>query len=377
VDAIVKNKYQRTLKPIQKRAGCHVTINTHSKIDFSSNDTLSLSTEPCLLDALNTIQFTQFGSTGSRLLSGDYDQIHHFESELAQWISKPRVLLFNSGFQLNSGLFNILLTDKDVLFIDKQCHASIIDGALASKATVYRYHHHDLEHLTQLLTKHRHQYTTAILVTESLFSMDGFRSDISQLIALKHEFKAQLYIDDAHSIGLHGNNGTGVCAPYLQDIDYFIATFGKAFGSFGAFLACNDATYTAVINRCRSFIYTTALPLPVVWWNQQALRWIQSHSKERDVVMQISKQFQNGLQRLNIPFTGNDHIISLLIKDDKKTLIVSKQLQDAGYYALPILPPTVPKNKSCIRFTFTRSHTPEMVNGVLTCIKTIYYSHVT
>ena len=364
----------RTLKPIQRRLGCHITINSQSKIDFSSNDTLSLSTEPELLDPFNTTQFNQFGSTGSRLLSGDYDTTHQLESKLATWLSKEHVLLFNSGFQLNSSIFKSLLTAKDALFIDKHCHASIIDGALASKATLYRYHHHNLDHLKQLLAQHRHHYNSVLLVTESLFSMDGTTSDIATLCALKHQFNTTLYIDDAHSIGLYGKNGQGLSHAYSQDIDYLIATFGKAFGSFGAFLACNQKTYTTMINHNRSLIYTTALPLPIIYWNDHALQWIKNHPNAHLPISKLATQFRNGLRKLNIPFTGTHHIISLVMPSSNKTVEISTQLQQSGYYVLPILPPTVPKNKSCIRFTITRAHTPKMIDDLLHCIATITHT---
>ena len=362
-------EYRRHLKPIQYRKGCCIQTDNGSFIDFSSNDTLSLSTSSDLLDQFNGVSFDQFGSTGSRLLTGDSSYIQRFETALALWLARDRVLIFNSGFQLNSGLLSSILTKDDVIFMDKQCHASLINGALASDAKLYRYRHHDLTHLETLLLQYRAQYQNAILVTESLFSMDGTQSCLDQLVKLKHKFKTLLYVDDAHSMGLYGCEGRGLCLPYLPDIDYLVATFGKAFGSFGAFLACDERVYHTVINQCRSFIYTTALPRPVIYWNWLALDWIKLNNSERDNVIELATYFRKNLADLGVSFTGDAHIISVLIGNEIETVSFSRVLQAHGFYALPILPPTVPASACCIRFSVTRAHTVTMIDDVLECIQ--------
>jgi len=361
--------YQRYLKPIQTRDGCLIKTGSGSFIDFSSNDSLGLATNSQLLNLFNDMSFDQFGSTGSRLLTGDSCYMQEFELNLANWLNKDRVLIFNSGFQLNSGILSTLLTKNDAIFMDKQCHASLINGALASPATFYRYRHHDLKHLALLLDRYRQQYQRVVIVTESMFSMDGTQSDLTQLIKLKKSFNAFFYVDDAHSIGLYGDEGKGLCEQYLPEIDYFVATFGKAFGSFGAFFACDNWIYDKIINQCRSFIYSTALPRPVIYWNGLALDWIKENQLERDNVLELASYFRMSLNSLGISFTGEGHIISILTEDEKGTIAFSSLLQSNGFYVLPILPPTVPSSACCIRFSITRAHTVTMIDDVIACTR--------
>lgn len=360
--------FQRELNPILSRKGAHITTNLGQFVDFSSNDILGIATHATLLDQFNNIRFKQFGSTGSRLLTGDYPVFHHFENQLADWLGIGRVFLFNTGYQLNAGVLSAILTASDIIFMDKQCHASLINGALASKAKVVRYHHQNITHLKAMIAKYRGQYENAILVTESIFSMNGRHTDITELITIKHQFNMLLYIDEAHAMGIYGRNGCGRCEDVMGDIDFIVGTFGKSFGGFGSFLGCRNSSAPLILNQCRSFIYTTSLPLPVVSWNQLAFSYIQENPKARRYVLELAAYFRDQLSALHIPFTGDGHIIAVRTDSTERTLALSKLLAAVHCYVLPILPPTVPIRECCVRLSITATHQQEHIDRVITAL---------
>jgi 8-amino-7-oxononanoate synthase len=362
------SSFRRELKPILSRKGAHITTNLGQFVDFSSNDILGIATNEVLLDEFNNLKFNQFGSTGSRLLTGDYCVFHDFENQLVEWLGIGCVFLFNTGYQLNAGVLSAILTASDIIFMDKQCHASLINGALASKAKVVRYHHQNMTHLKQMIVKYRGQYENAMLVTESIFSMNGRHTDIDELIAMKHQFNLSLYIDEAHAIGVYGPNGCGRCEDVMGDIDFLVGTFGKAFGGFGSFLGCRHPSAPIILNQCRSFIYTTSLPLPVVSWNQLSLSYIQNNPNMRRYVLELARYFRDQLSHLNIPFTGDGHIIAVRTDSTERTMALSKLLALAHCYVLPILPPTVPIRQCCVRISITAMHQKADIDRVITAV---------
>lgn len=325
-------------------------------INFSTNDYLALSTHPALLKSLKTA--SQVGSTGSRLLSGNSPEIETLESELSTWLKKPSALVFNSGYQMNTGIIPTLSKKNDLILLDKLAHASLIDGTLRSPATHYRFKHNDMTHLEQLLKTHRKNHNNCYIITESIFSMDGDKAPLDALIKLKTDHNAKLILDEAHAIGVFGD-GKGLAAAqnHLRDIDILLATFGKAFATAGAFIACTPEIKTQLINTCRAFIYSTALPLPITIATQTSLDLIQIGTERKQ------------LQTLLKTSPSTTQIIPIIIGPEDKTISLSEKLKASGNLVLPIRPPTVPKGSSRLRISLNAAHTQAQFETLLNEIK--------
>ena len=361
----------RTLEPASEKKAGRISIQGRSCWHFSSNDYLGLSESSQLQEAV--IQATQtwgVGSTGSRLLGGDYTVFHHLEKEIATYKHKPAALLFNSGYQLNSGLIRCLVGPEDVVFADKLSHASLLDGVALSKATLHRFAHNDMAHLALLLKKYRHLYKQALIITESVFSMDGDIADIPALIALKKQHQAQLFVDEAHALGTMGHHGEGLIdsRELAQDVDYIVGTFGKSFGSFGAFVACSEQVKQHLIDTCRSFIFSTALPPSIGEASLTALGLIREGTYHVDLQKKVSL-FRYAVASMN-PL-GSTHIVPILYHDAETTRLAANILQEKGYYIRPINPPTVPKGQSRLRISITLSHPDDVLIGLAKELKAI------
>ncbi|RAP38133.1 8-amino-7-oxononanoate synthase [Candidatus Marinamargulisbacteria bacterium SCGC AAA071-K20] len=335
-----------------------------SGIQFSSNDYLGLSKHPQLLDTVkNAITKFGFGSTGSRLLSGNHGLFAELEKKCARLLGKPSALFFNSGYQANIGVISALLNKADVVFADKFCHSSIINGISLSKAKLFRYKHLDYSHLDQLLTTHRKQFKNALIISEGLFSMDGDFSDMKVLCQLKQKHKSFLMMDDAHSIGLF-EQGRGSSFDYAESVDLIIAPFGKALGSYGAAVGCSEEIRSYLINKAASFIYSTALPLPVIQFNIACLDLLPSLDKEREMLWSNTEFFRNMLATLSLKVLGESNIVPICFERLEDTLNCSNKLEAAGTVALPIRPPTVHPSNTRVRFSVCSWHTKSQLEAV-------------
>ena len=352
----------RTLKPLSQRDGAQIVVDGVSYLDFSSNDYLGLSQHPQLVKASqNAIGQYGMGATGSRLLSGDYTYFHDFESELAAFKEKDAALLFNSGYQLNVGLFSQLVDRQDIVFADKFIHASLIDGIRLSGAKLYRFSHQSMADLERLLTSFRGNYRRAWIVSESVFSMHGDTTSIAELVRLKREHQAQLLIDDAHALGVLGPQGRGLTSEFSDDIDIIVGTFGKAFGCSGAFLACDGPMKQRLVSTCRSFIYSTALPFAVVAWNREALKLVQTMDHARADLMALASTFREKLQAANFEVDGDTMIVPVVVGEDEKAVAYSEALKRKGFWVLPIRTPTVASGDARLRFSLTSLHSLEQL----------------
>ncbi len=358
--------FKRQCQPITTRDGAKSLRNSQTWIDFSSNDYLGYSQDTVLLQQLKDTPFTQFGSTGSRLLGGDYDLTHTLEKSYATFRNKDAALFFNSGYQMNSGLFQALCQKDDLIIADKFAHASLIDGALKSSATLMRYKHNDVAHLEQLLSKHRNNAGNCWIVSETLFSMDGDLAPIKDLIKLKKKFNCHLILDDAHGFGALGKDGVGgISRDQARDIDLLLATFGKALGSSGAIVACTQEIKDQLIDQCRAFIFSTALPLPVIQFNQFALDKLPSDTQKRESLAQLATYFRDQAKALSLPILGTAHIISLIVGDEAQCKTLEDTLKKSQIWAQSIRTPTVPKGQARLRFSLTSAHTQDMIEHVI------------
>lgn len=345
-------------------------IDNKKAIDFSSNDYLNLSTHPFLIK--KTIVYTNkygVGSTGSRLISGTLPITTEIEKKLAKFKKTESSLLFNSGFQANVSVLPSLCSKNSLILMDKFCHNSLIQGALLSKAKILRYKHNDLSQLEKLLqNSSTKSFDRIFIVTESIFGMDGDILDIDKLCFLAKKYHALIYLDEAHSTGILGKNGQGLSVD--KDIFITLGTFGKAFGSFGAFISCSKKVKDYLINYCSGLIFTTALPPSLLGAIDAALDIIPSLEKERKHLFEVASKFRNDLISQGFITTKTDsHIVPLITKSEELSLSLYEYLLNHGIYSIAIRPPTVPKNMSRIRFAMSAKIEDEDIQLVLNLLK--------
>jgi 8-amino-7-oxononanoate synthase len=360
----------RSLQPLTPVDAVQVRKNDRLLLNFSANDYLGLSKQPALIEAAQryTAQYGT-GATASRLVAGTYPIHQQLEEKLAIACGREAALLFNTGFQANSSVLAALLDRQSLVLGDRLIHNSLLQGILASRARLIRYRHNDLTHLESALKQAMTQsYSRILIVTETVFSMDGDRSDVSALVQLAQQYNAILYLDDAHAVGVLGPEGMGLAAQQAG-VDVVVGTFGKAFGAFGAFVTCSAQLREYLINCCPGLIYTTALPPAVIGAIDAALNLMPQLEADRQRLSQGADWLRKQLQSLGYG-TGasSTHIIPLMIGDEEKTLQLSQQLEDAGILAIAIRPPTVAKGASRLRLTLSSHHRPQHLNQLVQAI---------
>ena len=361
------NHRLRQLKDFDSVTASRINTGNKTLINFSSNDYLGLSSSK----ELNSLKSVHSGSTASRLVCGNSVQMNELESKLAKWKQKEAALLFNSGYQANSTIIPAIADRKSIIFSDKLNHASIVDGIKLSGAKHVRYKHNDLKQLETLLKKHSQEKCRKIIISETLFSMDGDFADLNKITALAEKFHCLTYIDDAHGSGLSGKKGIGPCEEYMSKIDFYISTFGKALGSFGAFCACSQMLKDYLINSARGFIFSTALPPTVIQTNSKTVDLIQGMESERNKLNENISRIREFLKQNNFNTIESDSpIIPIIIGSEKETLNLSKYLLEHGVFAVAIRPPTVPENTCRIRITASSEHTKKDIDKLLSALKT-------
>jgi 8-amino-7-oxononanoate synthase len=346
-------------------------------LNFCSNDYLNLAGHPELIKASREYAAMYgTGATASRLISGNHEWHEHLERKLAHFFGYESALLFSSGFQANLSIIQAVTSPGSVLLFDRHNHNSLIQGAKLSGAKLLRYRHRDTEHLEELLSRDEvKKAERRIIVSESLFSMDGDRAPVDDLIRFAKHHNALLLVDDAHAIGITGDDGQGL-AGRRDGIDLYVGTFGKAAGGFGAFVCCSNLMREYLINYASGFIYTTALPPSVTGAAAAALRLFPELDAERKQVMNCSNILIKGLNESGIDTLLSDtHIIPVFVGDDSKVIAISKALQRQGIYVVAIRPPTVPKGTSRLRISLTTLHSPEVVSRLTTALAGIFHEH--
>jgi 8-amino-7-oxononanoate synthase len=358
-DLELKGRF-RELVPVEQYGAGIVKYKGRKLLNLSSNDYLGLGQDSELLQRfyqeLDRVEsgVSGFSAASSRLLTGDSLLSHHLEDEIANAYKSESVLLFNSGYHANIGILPTLFAKGDLILSDKLNHASIHDGLQLSRADHKRFRHGDYEQLYDLLKKHRKNYDQVVIVSESVFSMDGDEADLARLIELKHEFDVKLYLDEAHGVGVYGQNGLGKAEEkaVLQDIDFLVGTFGKALASIGAFVCCSKEIHDYLVNHSRSFIFTTGLPPVTVNWNRFVFQHMLSMNRERLHLQQLSTQLRHAFTEKGIATRGTTNIVPVLIGDDSLALAQAKKLQErGGYLVLPVRPPTVPEGTARFRLS--------------------------
>lgn len=361
----------RSLHPLAPQDAVHILQDGRSLLNFSNNDYLGLSKHPTLIQtAQKYISQYGTGATASRLVTGTYDIHEQVEQQLAAACGREASLLFNSGFQANSTILPLLVDRQSLVLGDRLVHNSILQGVLFSKAKLIRYQHNNLSHLENLLQQsYQKTYNRILIASETIFSMDGDISEVDKLVHLAQKYDAILYIDDAHAVGIVGTNGMGL-ASHRPEIDVVIGTFGKAFGSAGAYITCSNLIRDYLINFCPGFIYTTGLPPGTVGAIAAALTLIPTLNLERQQLAQTAASLRSQLHQIGYD-TGNScsHIIPLIIGDEAKTLRLAQWLKEHGILAIAIRPPTVAPGTARIRLALSSAHTTSQINDLINCLK--------
>jgi len=364
----------RSLKAISTRNKGIIRIGNKEYIDFSSNDYLGLSGHPRLAEE-SKMAIDKFGTAvcASRLLSGDLQMHHQLEEEIANFKNKEAALFFNSGYQANVGFISSLYGRGDVVFFDRLSHASIVDGVVLSQAKFFRFLHNDVLHLESLLKKERAKFKKALVATESVFSMDGDRAPLKELVRLKEKYDCEIFVDEAHATGIFGERGSGLVEEELleEKIDFIMGTFSKALAGFGAYLAVSGKIKEYLINACRSFIYSTALPPSIIACNLASLELVKKEPHRRHSLIKAADYFRNILKSRGFQVKGESQIVPVIIGDNLKTVEFAKRLQEAGFWVLPIRPPTVPKGEARLRFSLTYDHDEEALEKLINEISKI------
>jgi glycine C-acetyltransferase/8-amino-7-oxononanoate synthase len=329
-------------------------------LDFSSNDYLALSEHPEVISAsAKYLEMFGAGAGGARLMSGDLEINHLLEQKIAKLKSKEAALIFGSGYLANIGIIPALVGRGDLIITDRLSHASIYDGCLLSGARTIRFRHNDLEHLEQILQKNRSQYNNCLLVVESIYSMDGDRCPLVELTLLKKHFDFFLMVDEAHATGLYGENGAGIIEEdnVSQKVDIAMGTFGKALGSYGAYAAASQELVDFLVNKARTFIYSTALPPAVVGATLASLYLVESEPQLRIELHAKVAFFKKQLRKKgfkNDP--GPSQIVPVMVGDSTKAIAIAEELRENHIYVKAVRPPTVPEGSARLRFSITRYH---------------------
>lgn len=358
LDKLRQEDNLRSLTNVNIR-GKYIDIDSKSYLNFSSNDYLGLTDldlQKKFLGSLDTEQFI-LSNPSSRLITGNSTHYQQLEHTIEQLYTNKKALCLSSGFMVNSGVLPALTSKNDLIIADKLVHASLIDGLKLSEAQWTRFHHNDMNHLESILKKTDNQHNTRWVVTESIFSMDGDKAPLEDLIFLKQKYGFRIYLDEAHSFGVYGKtesksnetarNGAGWASELgLEDqIDVIVATLGKAISSSGAFVVCSEAEREMLINRMRTLIFSTASAPINLMWSQFLIERMHEFEPRRAHLNKLINTLSNN------PLST--HILPFIVGENSKAIALSQQLKEEGYWVSPVRYPTVAKGSARIRVSLS------------------------
>jgi len=347
--------------------GPEVEIEGRRVLCFCSNNYLGLANHPALVEAAAaSAQHDGVGAAASRLITGTMDSHRQAEVAFADFLGAPATVLFSTGYSANLGTIQALVGPGDAIFSDALNHASLIDGCRLSRATVHVYSHRDSDHLESLLRDHRSRSRRALIVTDSLFSMDGVTAPLRDIATLARSFDAGLLVDEAHALGVFGPNGRGLSAAMGIEPDVVVGTLGKSFGVAGAFVAASEAVVGLIKNRARSFVYSTAPPPMIARAAVAALQLVREADDARTSLLRNAELLRSGLRTLGFRIPDeNSQILPVFIGSNERTMQLSAKLLDRGVFVQGIRPPTVPAGTARLRLTPMATHRPEHIERVI------------
>jgi 8-amino-7-oxononanoate synthase len=360
-------------KPISKSEDTVVVIEGRERVMMGSNNYLSLTHHPMVLEAARRALET-FGSgcTGSRFLNGTLALHEELESRLAEHFGKESVLVFSTGYQANLGLVQGLIGRGDVVLVDKLDHASIIDGAKLSYGETSRFNHGDLRHLEHKLQKFSDQ--AAMIIVDGVYSMEGDIADVPGLVDLAQRYGAVLAVDDAHSVGVLGPNGDGTAAHFglVQEADIVVGTFSKSLASIGGFVGASESVIHYLKHHSRPLIFTASLPPSNTAGVLAALDVMIAEPERREMLWRNTRRFQEGCRSLGFDIGPTETpIVPVLIGTLHNTFAFWRALFDAGVFTNPVVPPAVPPDQCRLRASLMATHTAEQIDFALDTFGTL------
>ncbi|TGV07839.1 8-amino-7-oxononanoate synthase [Alcaligenaceae bacterium 429] len=376
VAAQEKQREQGTLRQLNSFEHHDTQLRRHGQqwCNLASNDYLGLASDHSLKQQfyaqLNEVD-SALSASSSRLLTGSFSTHAALEQTLATVFGREAALVFGSGYHMNLGILSAITDKQTLVLADKLVHASMIDGLRLSPAKLLRYKHNDLQHLEQLLEAHHNDYARVLIVTESIFSMDGDLADLPALVQLKQRYPhVALYVDEAHAVGVRGETGLG-CAEEqqcVQEIDFLVGTFGKALHSVGGYVLCSQVVRDFLINHMRPFIFSTALPPLNMAWTHFVLQRMASLQDRRDRLNHLTVRLRERVAQQYDQHLSASHIVPVVLGSNEAALDKARQLQEQGLWVMAVRPPTVPVNQARLRISLTADVPDADFERLLACL---------
>ena len=377
LQAMDKDHVRRRRRTVERLDGddaiTHPVVDGRTLVNFCSNDYLGLARDPRLVAAMTRAAGAfGAGSGAAHLVTGHTREHHALEEELADFLGRDSALLFSTGYMANLGAISTLVGRGDLVLEDRLNHASLIDGALLSGARLSRYSHNSVADAFARIEKA--DESDRLIATDGVFSMDGDVAPLEGLAKLATKTQSWLLVDEAHGLGVVGPGGRGSVAAAgltMDDVPLVMGTLGKALGSFGAFLAGPRDLIDFVLQRARSYVYTTALPAPVAAASRAALKIVREEPERRETLARRIRRFRTFGAQAGLPLMASDTPIQpLLLEDSALAVTVSDTLREQGYWVAAIRPPTVPPNTARLRVTLSAAHTEAEIDGLLEALHT-------
>ena len=345
--------------------------NKKNLIDLCSNDYFGLSRDKDVIKASYEISLSEgLGSGSSRFITGSRPIHRLLETQLAEWLNQEKVLLFPSGFQANIAAVQGLANRNSIVIADKFIHNSLLVGVKASGSKLVRFAHNDLQDLEKKILKFNATQKSILIIVESLYSMEGSISPLKEIAGICKKYKVELLVDEAHALGILGPEGKGLSFNLSDEITMITGTFGKSFGSGGAFIACNSKIGEYLIQTSGAFRYTTALSPALAAGALKSLQKIKINKKWGIDLLSSSKNWKKEIIRnISYPVKGDSQILSIIIGQEEKTILLQKHLEQNGFLAIAIRPPTVPVNESRIRLTIRKDLNLNLLKKLTSVLK--------
>lgn len=368
LDELKHRELYRSRQIIDGPQGPTVQINGVAFDNFSSNDYLGLANHPAVIKTFQqAAEHYGVGSGSAHLICGHSAEHHALEEELAEFTGRERALVFSTGYMANLGTIAGLVQKGDEVFQDKLNHASLIDGGRISGAEVKRFSHSDMSRLQQLLETS--SADKKLIVSDGVFSMDGDEANIKDLVVLAEKSKAMLMIDDAHGMGVLGESGGGLIEKYglsQQQVPILMATFGKALGTSGAFVAGSEELIETLIQKARTYIFTTAMPAAVMAATRESLKIAQQETWRRDKLTSLIVRFRRGAEQLGLSLMPSETPIQpVILASNSAVMSASSYLKEKGILVGAIRHPTVRKSTERLRITLSATHSESQVDNLL------------
>jgi 8-amino-7-oxononanoate synthase len=353
--------------PLDENEGTEVTYQGRHVIMCGSNNYLGLTTHPNVRQAaIDAVQRFGTSCTGSRFLNGNMSLHEQLEAELADWVGKDDALVFSTGMQVNLGTISALVGRDDIIILDKEDHASIVDGAFLSSGKIERYRHNDMDHLKRVLDSLPNE-RGKLMVVDGLFSMEGDIAPLPEMVPLCKAYGVRLMVDDAHAMGvLGGGHGTAAHFNMTEDVDLIMSTFSKSFASLGGFIAGDADVVDYIKHQARSLIFSASIPPSNTAAALAALEVMRTEPERIERVNQIGDKMRAEFQRLGFD-TGDSvtPVIPIIIGEDDLTFLTWKKLFDAGVFVNPVISPAVSPGRQLLRTSYMATHTDEQLERVL------------